>query len=241
MVVRIAPLRPQIGFAHRGAKAHARENTLEAFRLAVRLGANGLESDVWMTSDGVPVLDHDGVVGRFPRRRQISEVARADLPDHIPSLAELYDEVGTDLEISLDAKDVNSGAGVVDVARNAGGDALGKLWFCHDDHELLGVWRHLSDDIKLVDSTRGRRIKEGHERRAADLQAAGIDAVNLHESDWKAGMVATYHRFERYALGWDAQASRIIDTLIIMGLDGVFSDHSDRLHDSLERLAQPPG
>ncbi|MDQ1372669.1 MAG: glycerophosphoryl diester phosphodiesterase, partial [Actinomycetota bacterium] len=53
-------LRPPIGFAHRGARAHAPENTLEAFQLALKLGATGLESDVWLTHDGVPVLDHDG-------------------------------------------------------------------------------------------------------------------------------------------------------------------------------------
>lgn len=51
-----------IGFAHRGARAYAPENTLEAFALALKLGADGLESDVWLTADGVPVLDHDGSV-----------------------------------------------------------------------------------------------------------------------------------------------------------------------------------
>ena len=54
---------PPIGFAHRGARAHAPENTIEAFTLALRLGATGLESDVWSTADGEAVLDHDGVIG----------------------------------------------------------------------------------------------------------------------------------------------------------------------------------
>lgn len=45
-------LNPPIGFAHRGAKAHAPENTPEAFDLAVRLGATGIESDVWLSADG---------------------------------------------------------------------------------------------------------------------------------------------------------------------------------------------
>ena len=72
-VTRLPSLRPPIGFAHRGAKANAPENTIEAFELAVRLGATGIESDVWMTSDGVAVLDHDGVVGRRPRRRRTVE------------------------------------------------------------------------------------------------------------------------------------------------------------------------
>jgi hypothetical protein len=43
--------RPPIGFAHRGARADAPENTLEAFRLALDKGATGLESDVWLTAD----------------------------------------------------------------------------------------------------------------------------------------------------------------------------------------------
>ena len=55
---------PPIAFAHRGARAYAPENTIEAFQLALRLGATGLESDVWVTSDGIAVLDHDGVVRR---------------------------------------------------------------------------------------------------------------------------------------------------------------------------------
>src|SRR5436189_6205813 len=43
---------PPIGFAHRGARAHAPDNTIEAFSLALRLGATGLETDLWLTSDG---------------------------------------------------------------------------------------------------------------------------------------------------------------------------------------------
>ena len=69
--------RPPIGFAHRGARAHAPDNTSESFELALRLGASGLESDVWLTADGVPVLDHDGVVRvghrRRPERGQVPE------------------------------------------------------------------------------------------------------------------------------------------------------------------------
>ncbi len=75
---------PPIAFAHRGARAHAPENTIEAFRLAQRLGATGLESDVWLTADGVAVLDHDGVVGGRLRRTAIDKVAHAALPKSHP-------------------------------------------------------------------------------------------------------------------------------------------------------------
>ena len=45
-------LRPPVGFGHRGAPALAPENSLDGFRLALRLGATGLETDAWRTADG---------------------------------------------------------------------------------------------------------------------------------------------------------------------------------------------
>ncbi len=229
---------PPIGFAHRGASADAPENTIEAFTLARRLGASGLESDVWLTADGEVVLDHDGVVRTGVRRRPIRGVQRADLPAHIPTLAELYDACGTDAEVSLDVKDADAAAPVVAVAREAGGDALGRLWLCSPDWEVAASWRGLSDDVKLVDSTRLKRMKEGTERRAAAISDAGIDAVNLHWSDWSGGLVTLFHRFGRHALGWDAQYRRQLDALLLMGIDGVFSDHVERMVDAL--AGRPP-
>ena len=229
---------PPVGFAHRGARADAPENTIEAFLLARRLGASGLESDVWLTADGEAVLDHDGVVRSGVRRRSIADVARADLPDHIPTLAELYEACGTGAELSLDVKDPAAAPRVVAVAREAGGDALGRLWLCSPEWQLAATWRELSDDVRLVDSTRLKRMKEGTERRAAAIADAGIDAVNLHWSDWSGGLVTLFHRFERYAFGWDAQYRRQLDALLAMGIDGVFSDHVERMVDALE--GRPP-
>ena len=197
-------LRPPIGFAHRGARAHAPENTLEAFRLALKLGATGLESDVWVTADGVAVLDHDGVLGRFLRRRPIASVKRADLPPHIPALAELYADCGTDYHLSLDIKDAAAAVSVLE-ASAAAGFAPDRLWLCHPDWEVVAGWRELDADVRLVDSTRLRKIKEGPERRAAALAESGIDAVNMHHTDWTGGLTTLFHRFERLCFGWDAQ------------------------------------
>ena len=66
--------RPPLLFAHRGARAYAPENTIEAFELALRLGATGLETDVWRTADGTVVLDHDGLHRRWLPRRWIREL-----------------------------------------------------------------------------------------------------------------------------------------------------------------------
>jgi glycerophosphoryl diester phosphodiesterase len=228
--------RPPIGFAHRGARAHAPENTLESFRLARRLGATGLESDVWLTEDGVAVLDHDGVVRSGARKRPISSVARAKLPGHIPTLAELYDACGTDYELSLDVKDPAALPAVLAVARGAGDGAIGRLWLCHHDWELVAAWRRDDPDVRLVDSTRLKRIREGPERRAANLADAGVDAVNLHHTDWTGGLTTLFHRFKRLTFGWDAQHERVIEALLAMGIDGVYSDHVDRMTDALEKF-----
>ena len=226
---------PPIGFAHRGARAHAPENTLEAFALAVKLGATGLESDVWLTADGVPVLDHDGMVRRGIRRRPISEVPRAELPTHIPSLAELYAHCGTRLPLSLDVKDPAALAPTVEVARNVGAEE--QLWLCHPDWQLVASWRRTTEGAKLVDSTRVAKIKEGPERRAMALRDAGIDCINMHESDWTAGLTTLFHRFGLECFGWDAQLPRVLDQLLGKGVDGVYSDHVDRMVDALAARA----
>lgn len=230
MQQRLPALRhPPIGFAHRGAKAHAPENTLEAFELALRLGATGLESDVWLTADGEAVLDHDGEFRHGVLnvlKRPIREMRRADLPDHVPTLRELYEQCGADFELSLDVKDADAADETIAVARAAGAEA--RLWLCHPDWRTVASWRSATS-AKLVDSTRLGRIKEGPERRAAELAEAGIDAINMHHKDWTGGLAALFHRFDRYCLGWDAQHERVIAELVLMGIDGVFSDHVDRL------------
>jgi glycerophosphoryl diester phosphodiesterase len=227
--------RPPIGFAHRGARANAPENTLEAFTLAVRLGATGLESDVWLTRDGEAVLDHDGVLRSGLRRRPIASCDRADLPAHIPTLGELYDTVGTELDLSLDVKDPAAFERTVQVARDAGGGALERLWLCYHDWRQAVEWRAACPEVRLVDSTFLGHMPDGPEARAAALAAAGIDAINLHHSEWTGGLTALFHRFEVLCFGWDAQHDRILDDLLDAGIDAVYCDHVDRMVDALAR------
>lgn len=236
MTSHLPSLRPPIGFAHRGARAHAPENTIEAFSLALRLGADGLESDVWLTADGEAVLDHDGQFGPRIRRRRIAATDRADLPGHLPTLAELYEACGTDFELSLDVKDPAAAPVVTAVARAAGVDVLARTWLCHDDHDLLVSWREQAPEVKLVDSTRLKRLPSGPERHAAALRSRGIDALNMHFTDWTGGLTTLVHRFEVLAFGWDCQYERVLDELLDMGIDAVYSDHVDRMVEALARV-----
>jgi glycerophosphoryl diester phosphodiesterase len=56
-------LRPLV-FAHRGGCALGPENTLAAFDLGLAAGADGLELDVHLSADGVPVVHHDATLDR---------------------------------------------------------------------------------------------------------------------------------------------------------------------------------
>jgi glycerophosphoryl diester phosphodiesterase len=232
-------LEDPIGFAHRGARAYSPENTIESFQLALKLGANGLESDVWVTADGVAVLDHDGVVRRrFGRSTPISQVNRADLPAHIPEFAELLQRCGTGYHLSLDLKDASSGQRVIDVAREVAPEMLPRIWLCHPRYETLLPLR--DQGVKLVDSTRLDKMKEGPERRAAVLSNEGIDAVNLYHTDWNGGLVTLFHRFERVCFSWGIQEPPILQRTFWMGIDGLFSDYPDRMMDAYRATLGAP-
>ena len=81
---------PPLLFAHRGGKADAPENTIEAFKLALLNGSNGLESDAQVTECGNVVLHHDRKFGSLFKRKAIKRCELLHLPSSIPSLRDFY-------------------------------------------------------------------------------------------------------------------------------------------------------
>ena len=93
--------------AHRGASGYAPENTLEAFRLAMDMGADGFELDVHMSKDGQLVVIHDDTVDRTTNGTGlVKELTLSQLQDldasngmeayrgaRIPTLGEVFDLV----------------------------------------------------------------------------------------------------------------------------------------------------
>lgn len=236
-------LDPPITFAHRGARAHAPENTLEAFELALRLGASGLESDVWMTADGIAVLDHDGVVKRGLRKRPISEFERAELPEHIPTLRELLQTCGTGYSLSLDLKDPESAAAIVEVITELDTSLLERTWLCEASlNRVIELREQFGDTpIRLVQTTRLERIKGTLERRAEYLARHRIDGINLHRTDWNGGLVALFHRFDQITFGWDMQHEHELREGLRMGLDAIYSDRVDVMADAFrEEIGNHP-
>lgn len=114
---------PDIGrplnIAHRGASRMAPENTLAAFRKALELGADGIELDVRLCADGVPVVIHDATVdattdgtGRV-NAMTLAQLKRLDagssfspsfVGQKIPALAEVLETLGDKLLVNIELK-----------------------------------------------------------------------------------------------------------------------------------------
>ena len=95
---------------HRGASGHRTENTLEAFELATKLGAEMWELDTQLTRDGVVVVSHDDHLERvFGVDRHISEMSAAELAalelgePTVAEVAALARRLGTGLYVELKA------------------------------------------------------------------------------------------------------------------------------------------
>jgi len=108
--------RPLI-FAHRGASAHAPENTLAAFELAVAQGADGIELDAKLSADGEVVVIHDATVTRTTGGEgRVSQLTLATLREldagsffsekykgeKIPTLAEVFETIGNHVIINVE-------------------------------------------------------------------------------------------------------------------------------------------
>jgi glycerophosphoryl diester phosphodiesterase len=223
-----------IVFAHRGASGYARENTLRAFALALEQGAGGIETDAWLSADGVPVLVHDRVLPRRLRERLLRRapvvVNRASAEElagrDVPSLADLYAACGTAFALSVDVKDPAVDEVLVRAA--AAADAADRLYVCRRDPARLAALREVAPDVRLVCSTALRRERGFLERLLADLVRHGVDAVNLRCDEWTPERVALVHDAGLLAFGWDAHRDERVDRLVALGVDGLYSDFPDR-------------
>lgn len=100
-----------INYAHRGASSYQPENTMPSFRMGVQMGANGIETDVQRTKDGILVLFHDDtilrVTGQPGRIRDYTyeelqqfDVQMYGLKGKIPKFQEFLEEF-SDLDLTF--------------------------------------------------------------------------------------------------------------------------------------------
>ncbi len=110
-------------FAHRGASAHAPENTLAAFELALSQNADGIELDVKLSADGHAVVIHDQTVDRTTGSHgHVKDLSLAQLRsldagsffsekyrgEKIPTLEEVFESLGKRLFINVELTNYNT-------------------------------------------------------------------------------------------------------------------------------------
>ena len=110
-------------FAHRGASAHAPENTLAAFELALAQKADGIELDVKLSADGHVVVIHDPTVDRTTGAHgRVKDMSLAELcslgagsffsenfsSEKIPTLEEVFEAMGKRIFINVELTNYNS-------------------------------------------------------------------------------------------------------------------------------------
>lgn len=113
----LASLPQPVIFAHRGASAHAPENTLAAFELALEHGADAIELDAKLSADGHVVVIHDATVDRTTGvYGRVKDMSLAELralgaggffsshfsTEKIPMLEEVFETLGKRLFINIE-------------------------------------------------------------------------------------------------------------------------------------------
>jgi glycerophosphoryl diester phosphodiesterase len=104
---------------HRGASAHALENTLTAFKLAREHGADGVELDVWRCASGEVVVFHDETLARLGGRdERVTELPLVALREttlrggeSIPTLDEVLETLGGGALVNVELKTAGGGDG----------------------------------------------------------------------------------------------------------------------------------
>ena len=229
---------------HRGASAHAGDNTLEAFRLAVEHGADGVELDVRFTSDDAVILSHDSSspgYGVFAERSFAD--LRSELPD-VPTLDEGAAVLG-DLVINVEIKndpsepDFDPEHRMADqiAAWVATGGRYGRCVVTSFNPDTVARVRFLDDRIltgQLLD-------------RTADLAddipaaaAAGHSYVAVHKRLVRAKPTSTVQLAAEHGLGvvvWTVDGPRALDKFRKAGVAAVIANDPKAV---LDQYAAPP-
>jgi glycerophosphoryl diester phosphodiesterase len=215
-------------YGHRGASAAAPENTLEAYRMAAELGADGVELDVRRSADGALVLHHDAVLADG---RVVSSTRRAELPASVPTLDAALDACAG-LVVNIEIKNISWEPDFDPECRIA------------DEVVALLVDRHLSDDVLVssfhlatIDRVKATApavrtgfltfVEPGPADAVALAAARGHEAVHPHEATVDEELVGAAHEAGVAVNAWTVDDPLRIGALAAMGVDGVVTNVPD--------------
>lgn len=232
--------RPTI-FAHRGSKAHAPENTLAAFKLAVSQGAPAIELDAKLTSDGEIVVFHDqtlnrttngsGAVGNTPLAalKELdagAHFSQAFKGEKIPTLAEVFETVGHLLFINVELTNYATPRDVLPEKAAALVAKFGlqqRVMFSSFNHIALQRAHQQLPGVPLgllaLPGMVGAAARSWVGRRWVDYQA-----IHPEVRDASPRLIHSAHRRGRRVHVWTVNQRAVMLRLFQAGVDGIFTD-----------------
>ena len=211
-------MRRPLVLAHRGASRAATENTPEAFRLALALGADGVELDTRRTARGDLVVHHDPELAGTPVRRLV------DPP--LPGLAAALDAstggiVNVELKTDGDAPGGVASAFCGLLRRRSGRDRVLASSF---DPVALRVVRALRPDVPTAlvvgpDGDLGAALREAQRARHCALHAKS-ELVDRSLVERARALGLALH-------AWTVNDADELQRLAALGVDGLITDVPD--------------
>jgi glycerophosphoryl diester phosphodiesterase len=249
---------------HRGASGLAPENTHAAFVRAFDDGADGLEFDVRLASDGVPVVIHDSTLDRTglasgqvesydSEALSVCRVGQwfnlhhplyghmAYAHECVPTLAQMFARYGSDwLYAELKCEDASRrpalAQAVVRMARDYG--ITDKVIVKSFEFDSLREVKRLAPEIRTA-ALFGRswpRPLVPAARILAEAEACGADEISLHHSLVRRATVEEAHRRGFAVLTWTVNSAAWVRRALELDLRAVFTDYPGRLRAVFERL-----
>jgi glycerophosphoryl diester phosphodiesterase len=245
----IAPedLARPLAFGHRGASAHAGDNTIEAFELAVAHGADGVELDVRFTADDVVVLNHNADIGEMgPLIHHDFAAVRARHPE-IPTLDEAL-AVLADLVINVEIKNSPMDADYDPGHRMA---VVVARWVSrHDIHDRVIVSSFNPGTVAAVREADGTIVTGQLVDVGFDI-VLGVDAIAAAGHSWIApfvadvvadaeGTIAAAHQAGLRVVTWTADDPADIAAMATAGIDAIISNDPGATLRVLGRISESP-
>lgn len=221
--------------AHRGASAREAENSLAAFRLAASLGSDAVELDVHATADGHLVVHHDEMVGRH----HIAHCSLAEVREHrlangepIPSLKEALDVIVPGMIAFIEIK------------------AMAQKWdelffehldrFAHVERIAIHSFDHrivhrLGDERPRL--ARGVLSSSYPVHPARVMEDADASALWQHAPLVDQTLVDKVHAAGGVVYAWTVDDPDLMRRLLVMGVDGLCTNHPDRARSLVDSLA----
>lgn len=211
--------------AHRGASAYEVENSLAAFRAAVRMGADGVELDVHTTLDGIAVVHHDAVAGTH----RIAETRFEELRghklsngEHISPLVDVLSTLGTDCYAFLEVKLVpqQHDRALLDVLEN--GPATDRYHVHSFDHRI--VRRLKQQDPTLVCGV----LSTSYEVRPfVQLDEVGATELWQDEALVDGDLINGAHDRGYRIYAWTVDEPERMRQLMELGVDAICTNRPD--------------